>query len=100
MRYELENKIKIEKIGNLLVIDKSEYFYVKTKMCILVSEISGAILLDNVLVLAGTGLKNPNIEEKNLENMKRLPNSIEGTFEEIEKIYEDILLLLQNIPNM
>ncbi|MGL5415270.1 MAG: hypothetical protein ACRDAU_06395 [Clostridium sp.] len=100
MRYELENKIKIEKIGDLLVIDKSKYFYAKTKMFILVSEISGAILLDNVLVLVGTGLKNPNIEEKNLENMKRLPNSIEGTFEEIEKIYEDILLLLQNIPNM
>ncbi|MGL4874651.1 MAG: hypothetical protein ACRC30_08380 [Clostridium sp.] len=100
MIYELENKIRVEKVGEILVIDKSRYFCTKTKMFILISEISGAILVENILVLLGSGMKNCEMTEKNLENVKRLPNAIVGSLEEIEKLYEEILLLVQNIPNM
>lgn len=100
MIYEFENKIRVELKGDIIVIDKREYFCTKTKMFVLKSEISGAILVENILVLLGTGMKNCEMTEKNLENIKRLPNAIVGNLEEIEKLYEEISLLLQNIPNM
>ncbi|MGL4847344.1 MAG: hypothetical protein ACRC28_00175 [Clostridium sp.] len=100
MRFELENEIKVEKMGDVLVIDKRKYFCAKTKMFILISEISGAVLVENILVLQGSGIKICEITEKNLDSIRRLPNAIVGKPCEIEKLYEEILLLVQNIPNM
>lgn len=95
------NNILIETEGDILIIDKRSTFFSKSRMAIKINEISGIIQWNDMLLIMGIGFPiQCELSEKNREAIKRLPNSIIGNGVEIEKIYEELYILIQNIPNM
>lgn len=101
MKNILKNNILIETEGDTLIIDKRNTFFSKSKMVIKIKEIVGIIQWNDMILIVGNGFPiQYELSEKNREIMKRLPNSIMGNEEEIEKIYEKLYILVQNIPNM
>ncbi|MGV3026285.1 hypothetical protein ACED96_11240 [Clostridium thermobutyricum] len=99
MDYCLKNDIKIKTRGKILIIDKSESILSNTKMFIKIDNISGCILLEGMLLVLGSGIPICNeFKNHNIEYIKRLPNCIIGTKDELEEIYEEISLLIENIP--
>ena len=95
MDCKLKNNIKIKTRGGILIIDKSELFFSNTKMFINID----SILSEGMLIVLGSGIPVINeFKNNNIEYIKRLPNCIVGTEEELQSIYEEISLLIENIP--
>lgn len=101
MKNTLKNNILIKTEGDILIIDKRNAFFSNLKMTIKIKEITGMIQWNDIILIVGNGFPiRYELSEKNREIIKRLPNSIIGDEEEVEKIYKELYILVQNIPNM
>ncbi|MGX4599006.1 hypothetical protein [Faecalimicrobium sp. JNUCC 81] len=96
-RFETNTQIVIEINQDKIYIDKSrEKAIFKSKsrtksMCIKVSAISGVVLRGNLLLIFGSGLPSPESCE---DFPYSYPNCIQGSEEELEKIYNYLISIM------
>lgn len=101
MEYKLENGIRIETKGDILLVDKSLLEIAPSSMFIKILDITGCILLEEELIIFGEGIPvNKEVTNQNKNLITSLPNCIWGKRDELEKIYDGLSILLQDIPNM
>ncbi|WP_042272241.1 hypothetical protein [Faecalimicrobium dakarense] len=96
-RFETNTQTVIEINQDKIYIDKSrEKSIFKSKsrtksMCIKVSAISGVVLRGNLLLIFGSGLPSPESYE---DIPYSYPNCIQGSEEELEKIYNYLISII------
>lgn len=91
--------VKVE--GDMLTIDKKGTFFSNSKMCIKIKDITGLLEWNEIIIVLGKGIYTEyELNEKNKERIKSQPNTIIGEKNEIEDIYAELYILLQNVPNM